>query len=67
MSATSTPVEAPDPATPFDYGAWSRLLALVVTPEGKVDYEALAARRDLLDRFVALLASASPDTSCCTR
>jgi hypothetical protein len=32
-------------------------------PEGKVDYEALAARRDLLDRFVALLASASPDTA----
>ena len=49
-------------ATPFDYGTWSRLLAFVVTPEGKVDYEALAARRALLDRFVALLGSASPDT-----
>ena len=47
-------------ATPFDYGTWSRLLASVVTPEGKVDYEALAARRDLLDRFVALLALGEP-------
>ena len=41
----------PMSATPFDYGTWSRLLALVVTPEGKVDYEALAARRGLLDRL----------------
>ena len=59
----SAPVNAPEPATPFDYGTWSRLLARVVTPDGKVDYEALAARRDLLDDFVALLASASPDTA----
>ena len=37
-------------ATPFDYGTWSRLLTFVVTPEGKVDYEALAARRAGLER-----------------
>jgi hypothetical protein len=49
--------------TPFDYGTWSRLLALVVTAEGKVDYEVLAAHRDLLEAFVALLGSASPDTA----
>ena len=49
-------------AKAFDYGTWSRLLAVVVTPEGRVDYEALAARRDLLDRFVAHLASANPET-----
>ena len=49
-------------STPFEYGTWSRLLAAVVTADGKVDYEALAARRDLLDTFVAMLATASPDT-----
>ena len=62
-AAAGHPVDRAMSATPFDYGMWSRLLACVVTPEGKVDYEALAARRDLLDRFVALLASASPDTA----
>src|SRR5258705_11695336 len=62
-AAADNPVNRATSATPFDYGTWSRLLACVVTPEGKVDYEALAARRDLLDRFVALLASASPDTA----
>jgi hypothetical protein len=49
-------------AAPFDYDLWSCVLAAVVTPDGKVDYEALAARRDWLDAFVALLATASPDT-----
>ena len=62
-AAAGHPVDRAMSATPFDYGMWSRLLAHVVTTEGKVHYEALAARRDLLDRFVALLGSASPDTA----
>ena len=56
------PANAPEPVTPFPYGTWSRLLAAVVTADGKVDYEALAARRELLDTFVAMLATASPDS-----
>ena len=55
--------DTPAPAGPLDYAAWSRLLSAVVTADGKVDYEALAARRGLLDEVVALLASASPDTA----
>ena len=38
----STPVDVPEPATPFGYGTWSRLLTFVVTAEGKVDYEITA-------------------------
>ena len=56
------PDAVPGRTAPFDYGAWSALLAAVVTPDGKVDYEALAARRDDLERVVGLLAAASPDT-----
>lgn len=49
-------------AAPFAYDAWSRLLAAVVTGDGKVDYDALAERRAELDAVVADLATASPDT-----
>jgi hypothetical protein len=40
---------------PFDYALWTELLAAIVTPEGKVDYEVLAHRRALLMTFVAQL------------
>src|SRR6185436_1768731 len=46
----------------FDYGAWSNLLAEVVTPDGKVDYDRLASRRARLDDFVATLGGASPES-----
>jgi len=47
----------------LDYSPWTELLAAIVTPDGKVDYEVLAPRRDLLTRFVASLESASPDSA----
>jgi len=47
---------------PFRYDVWSALLADVVTPEGKVDYARLAEDRDLLERVVAELGAASPDS-----
>lgn len=50
------------PETRFDWAPWSELLAAVVTPDGRVDYEELSRRRPLLDRVVAALAEASPDT-----
>ena len=46
----------------FSYDAWDRLLTAVVAEDGKVDYERLAARRVLLDEFVAELGAASPDS-----
>jgi len=46
----------------FRYDAWSSLLADIVTPEGKVDYARLAERRDLLERVVAELGAASPES-----
>jgi len=50
------------PEERFDWTPWSELLGVVVTPDGRVDYEELAARRPQLDRVVAALAEASPDT-----
>src|SRR5207247_626169 len=47
---------------PFRYDVWSALLADVVTPEGKVDYARLGEDRDLLERVVAELGAASPDS-----
>ena len=47
----------------LDYSPWTELLAAIVTPGGKVDYEVLAPRRDLLTRFVASLEAASPDSA----
>ncbi|MYF93905.1 MAG: DUF547 domain-containing protein, partial [Holophagales bacterium] len=46
----------------FSYAAWDRLLAEVVTEDGKVDYERLAGRRPLLEEFVAELGETSPDS-----
>ena len=48
--------------TGFDWSPWSELLGAIVTPDGRVDYEELAARRPLLARVVAALGTASPDT-----
>ena len=48
---------------PFDYALWTEILGVIVTPAGKVDYEILARHRDHLARFVAQLATASPDTT----
>src|SRR5712691_8959918 len=57
----------PEPATilpaPFDHALWTEILAAIVTPEGKVDYEILVRHRDLLTRFVVQLGTASPDTT----
>ncbi len=47
---------------PFRYDAWSGLLAEIVTAEGKVDYARLAERRDVLERVVAGLGAASPES-----
>src|SRR5262245_13380748 len=58
-----TPVAgSPEPVRTFDYTSWSSLLSQVVTPDGKVDYQALAERRPVLDAFVGQLATASPDS-----
>ncbi len=48
---------------PFRYDAWGALLVEIVTSDGKVDYARLAERRDVLDRFVAELAAASPESA----
>jgi hypothetical protein len=50
------------PAT-LDYSDWAGLLADVVTPTGKVDCEALAARRDRLDGVIGMLGAASPESA----
>lgn len=47
---------------PFRWDTWTALLGAVVTPEGKVDYARLAERRAALDRVVAELAAASPES-----
>ena len=47
---------------PFRYDGWNALLAEVVTPDGRVDYVRLGARRALLDEFVAALGAASPES-----
>ncbi len=47
----------------FRTDAWTALLAAIVTPDGKVDYDALGERRALLDRFVDELARVSPDAT----
>jgi hypothetical protein len=44
----------------FSWEPWSALLADVVTPDGKVDYARLVARRERLDAVVAALGDASP-------
>jgi hypothetical protein len=48
---------------PFDYALWTEILAVIVTPKGKVDYEVLAHRCALLMTFVAQLGLASPDAT----
>ena len=50
-------------AAAVDYSDWTDLLAEIVTPDGKVDYEALSARRDRLDRVIAQIAAISPDSA----
>jgi hypothetical protein len=47
----------------FDYGAWTEILAAVVTAAGKVDYEELQLRRGELAAFVARLGEASPESA----
>ncbi|MFM8412879.1 MAG: DUF547 domain-containing protein [Alphaproteobacteria bacterium] len=49
------------PEAGFDWSPWSELLGAIVTADGRVDYEELAARRPLLDRVVAALGESSPD------
>ncbi len=51
----------PEPAA-FEYGGWTRLLADVVSADGKIDYEALSVRRNQLSEFVRQVAEASPDS-----
>jgi Protein of unknown function, DUF547 len=45
----------------FSYDGWTALLAEIVTADGRVDYERLAARRARLEAFVAALGAASPE------
>ncbi len=47
----------------FSYEDWTGLLAKVVSPAGKVDYETLSVERQALDGFVAKLAAVSPDSA----
>lgn len=47
----------------FDWQPWTDLLAEVVAPDGKVDYDRLLERRDRLEGVVAALAEASPETA----
>jgi hypothetical protein len=51
------------PIVPFDYTIWTALLAAIVTPGGKVDYESLMDHRAELAAFMAQLGAASPDTT----
>jgi len=46
----------------FSYETWSTLLAAIVTPEGKVDYARLDARRPDLERVVQELGGMSPES-----
>ena len=48
---------------PFDWTAWTALLAEVVTADGKVDYASLAERRDRLDAMVHALGAVGPDNA----
>jgi hypothetical protein len=50
------------PAQAFSYDTWNELLAAIVTADGKIDYEVLAAQRHLLDRFVDQLGAVGPDS-----
>ena len=50
------------PEATFSYTTWNELLSHVVTAEGKIDYEALVAQRQLLDSFVTQLGALSPDS-----
>ena len=47
----------------FDWQPWTDLLAEVVSPDGKVDYERLLERRARLDAVVAALDGASPESA----
>ena len=44
----------------FDWQPWTDLLAEVVAPDGKVDYERLLGRRARLDAVAAALGDPSP-------
>ncbi len=46
----------------FDWQPWSDLLAEVVSPDGKVDYDRLLERRARLDATVAALGAVSPES-----
>lgn len=47
---------------PMPYESWSALLAEIVTPEGKVDYDRLGARRERLAAVVGEFGDASPES-----
>ena len=46
----------------FDYSDWTAVLESHVDDQGRVNYEALLAAREPLDRFVALVGAAGPKT-----
>ncbi len=60
--STSSGRDAGPPPAPFSHELLDRVLQRFVDPEGRVDYEALAADRGDLDRYAALLAETSPDS-----
>src|ERR1700687_4655389 len=45
------------------YENWSRLLAEIVTAEGRVDYVRFADRREILDRVISDFAAISPEAT----
>jgi hypothetical protein len=70
LAATATTTPAPMPLDPTEVAAlasfadhdWREVLARFVDDEGLVAYDALAADRAALDRFVSLLAVVGPTT-----
>jgi hypothetical protein len=50
----------PARAAAFSYDDWNDVLALYVDGNGLVDYQGLAADREALDRFVALIETTGP-------
>ncbi|HYC77816.1 MAG TPA: hypothetical protein VEI02_09330 [Planctomycetota bacterium] len=60
------PAPNAEPGAPFDVAPWESLLERFATRDGGLDYAAWradAAARDALDRFLAALAAAAPDTA----
>lgn len=58
LGSLSTPARAAD----FSYDDWSAVLEKYIDDSGLVDYRGLAADREALDRFIALVETTGPKT-----